>query len=72
MKTEPVSISAAKRSASAGSFVQALAPRPNGVSLAVAMASPIEGTRKSVATGPKSSCSAAGEPAGTSVSSVGS
>jgi succinate-semialdehyde dehydrogenase/glutarate-semialdehyde dehydrogenase len=44
-----------KKSCSAGSFVQALAPRPKELSFAISMASAASAARKKQATGPKSS-----------------
>jgi hypothetical protein len=72
MKTQPASISSMNRSCSAASFVQAEAPRPKVVSLAVAIASSMFFTRKSIATGPNTSSLYAGEFLGMLASTVGS
>jgi signal transduction histidine kinase len=69
--TRPLSISSAKRSRSAASFVHTLAPRPKRVSLASRMAASGSGARNSMATGPKSSSRYAGLSPGTSVRTVG-
>src|SRR5205085_412000 len=55
MKTIPDSNSEAKSSCSVGSLVQALAANPNSLSFAISIASSGSRTRKTAATGPKTS-----------------
>src|SRR5438105_1969512 len=57
MNTCPASSSSTRRSISFGSWVKAAEPRPNGVSLARASASPRPFARATAATGPKTSSS---------------
>ena len=71
MKTAPASMPATRRSISAGSRVQADAPRPKRLRLASEIPSSRLPTRKRLATGPKISSTAAGESGGTSARTVG-
>ena len=72
MNTIPASISSTNRFRSAGSVVHALAPSPNGESLASRMASSTFRARNRRATGPNTSSWYAGESGVTPVSTVGS